>query len=1091
MRARLSAAVLLCLAIGPFAGASRAAETAQAPAKVAVDLTQGYARILFTFERPTPVSASLADGVLTIKSAGQVDMPADAIAARLGEYVTAARADADGLTLHFALKYPVGLHSSTQGARTAVDLVPASFSGLPPDLPAPAPPPKKEPLDPAKLPSVKVRVGEYANFTRIVFDWPANVPYTAYPGRGRISLHFQTLAKPDFSMLESRSPPWVKTAGWRIDGDSTVVDIDTDAESRFHDFRAGTHVAVDVLAPMTDASAVAPPGVEPAAAPIKAPDAKPAAKTAAPAKPNPAPEVPQLSASIAMNVPDAGAAPSPSAELTRDGAVLHFPDARGHALAVFSRGPALWVVIDDQPLIDAATLLAPLSGQMVSASVDENAGALVLRIVLKAPLLASVAETDMALNVTLSSAAAIPPDPIALLRQGTERHSALSASLPGAVHAITLADPEAGDRIVAVPARPGKGMLTTRRYLEFTGVPSAAGLAVIPQTDDLAVEVRDATVTLSRGQGLALSAPSVTDAAPVIQVATGKQGPAFIDFAAWAGPNANVYAQERALRAAVARQPENEANRGRIDLARFLVAHRLAPEALGEIDLVQESDPKLANDPALNALRGAAEFMMGRYADARTSLSSGPLAGDPHAALWRGMAEAASGDWANARHDLAMSQSVLRAYPQEWQIRARLARAETGLAQGDLASATDALDQLPTKLDRRAGVEARLYSARLLAAQGHANEAIARLAILEQTDAMPIAIEASFARVNAQLAAKKTTSAQAIDTLEKLRYRWRGDDLELRILRRLGSLYFAGQKWREGFGVLRTAAVYFPKSDLARDAQDDMRRAFTDLFLNGKADSMPPVQALALYYDFIELTPIGRDGDEMIRRLSDRLVSVDLLGPAEQLLDYQVKNRLDGVARAVVATKLAMIYLLDHKSKDALAAINDTRESRLPDAINEERRLLEARALAGLKQFDQASDLIADDESADAKRLRADIAWDSGNWATAGAKAEETLGDRWNVDGALSDRERAEVMRAAVAYSLANDDAALSRLRERFGAKMAKSPDANPFAVVTEKDQRGGLDFRDVAKSIADVDTLQAFMADFKKREAATKTASN
>src|SRR5512146_520066 len=68
MRARLSAAVLLCLAIGPFAGASRAAETAQAPAKVAVDLTHGYARLLFTFERPTPVSASLADGVLTIKS---------------------------------------------------------------------------------------------------------------------------------------------------------------------------------------------------------------------------------------------------------------------------------------------------------------------------------------------------------------------------------------------------------------------------------------------------------------------------------------------------------------------------------------------------------------------------------------------------------------------------------------------------------------------------------------------------------------------------------------------------------------------------------------------------------------------------------------------------------------------------------------------------------------------------------------------------------------------------------------------------------------------------------------------------------------
>jgi len=56
----------------------------------------------------------------------------------------------------------------------------------------------------------------------------------------------------------------------------------------------------------------------------------------------------------------------------------------------------------------------------------------------------------------------------------------------------------------------------------------------------------------------------------------------------------------------------------------------------------------------------------------------------------------------------------------------------------------------------------------------------------------------------------------------------------------------------------------------------------------------------------------------MIRRLSDRLVAVDLLGPAEQLLDHQVKERLEGVARASVATRLATIYLLDHKPKEAL-----------------------------------------------------------------------------------------------------------------------------------------------------------------------------
>ena len=64
---------------------------------------------------------------------------------------------------------------------------------------------------------------------------------------------------------------------------------------------------------------------------------------------------------------------------------------------------------------------------------------------------------------------------------------------------------------------------------------------------------------------------------------------------------------------------------------------------------------------------------------------------------------------------------------------------------------------------------------------------------------------------------------------------------------------------------------------------------------------MPAIDALSLFYDFRDLTPIGRRGDEMIRKLADRLVSVDLLDQAAELLQHQVDNRLQGAARAQVA----------------------------------------------------------------------------------------------------------------------------------------------------------------------------------------------
>ena len=76
---------------------------------------------------------------------------------------------------------------------------------------------------------------------------------------------------------------------------------------------------------------------------------------------------------------------------------------------------------------------------------------------------------------------------------------------------------------------------------------------------------------------------------------------------------------------------------------------------------------------------------------------------------------------------------------------------------------------------------------------------------------------------------------------------------------------------------------------------------------------MPAIDALSLFYDFRDLTPVGRRGDEMIRKLADRLVSVDLLDQAAELLQHQVDNRLQGAARAQVAVRLAVIYLMARK----------------------------------------------------------------------------------------------------------------------------------------------------------------------------------
>jgi hypothetical protein len=310
----------------------------------------------------------------------------------------------------------------------------------------------------------------------------------------------------------------------------------------------------------------------------------------------------------------------------------------------------------------------------------------------------------------------------------------------------------------------------------------------------------------------------------------------------------------------------------------------------------------------------------------------------------------------------------------------------------------------------------------------------------------------------------------------------------MKTLRKLSALYFSEGKWREGLRSLRIAAQSFPHDDLARHAQDDMRAAFVSLFLKGKADKIPAVESLALFYDNLDLTPIGPDGDEMIRRMADRLVAVDLLEPAADLLKYQIDKRLDGVARAQVATKLAGIYLMDKKPDLAVNEIRATEISTLPDDVRHQRMLIEARALAGLKRWEDALDMIAVDQAADTARLRADIYWESGNWPTAGQEAELALGSRWSDASPLTPEERQEVMRAAVAYSLANDQTSLDRLRQHFMPKMNAGPNANAFRVVSERIDAHGVAFREAAAKVASIDTLKSFMKDMRARTVLART---
>jgi hypothetical protein len=237
-----------------------------------------------------------------------------------------------------------------------------------------------------------------------------------------------------------------------------------------------------------------------------------------------------------------------------------------------------------------------------------------------------------------------------------------------------------------------------------------------------------------------------------------------------------------------------------------------------------------------------------------------------------------------------------------------------------------------------------------------------------------------------------------------------------------------------------------------------------------------------MFYENRELTPIGRRGDEMIRRLADRLVAVDLLDQASELLQYQVDKRLEGAARAQVAARLAMVYLTNRKPDRAIDALRSTRIADLSGELRTQRLLLEGRAQSDIGRHDLALDIISNISGREAIRLRSDIYWASRRWREASEQIELYYGDRWRDFKPLDPLEKGDVIRAVVGYALAEDGIGLARFREKYAPLMNGDADRTAFETASRPAAANSAEFAEIAKMAARVDTLDGFLREMKVR---------
>ena len=893
---------------------------------------------------------------------------------------------------------------------------------------------------------MEIRVGQSNGFSRIEFHWKGNVGYTTRRQGDDVIVRFSRDADPDMSRLRVDPPPFLKTASLHRQGKilEVVLTLQPGADAK----------------PGQDLDAIF---VNLFPKPAEGPQAPP-----------PAPKVDPLPAGGVVRM---------EGEIAQGQVLLHFPWKAPLGAAVFRRGESVWLVFDTPAKLDVSK--APAETSMFKGlTVVNGAGYSAVRVA--SPSLATVKAWADGGTWTLALGPGVqkPAAPIKAERDTDSPAPGLRAQVSGATKSLWLDDPVVGDRIAVVTALgPAKGVPGRRSYVDFALLPSAQGLAFEPAVADLNVAVDGEWVRISRPKGLDISTVVAAAGAKGKPVASAlglpqpAAMPGLVDFAQWSRTGEMGFmARYSQLQNAAADEAGREAAgdraaglNARMSLARFLVGSELSYEGIGVLNLLMRHHQELAGDPEFRGLRGAARAMAGRYQEAENDFSTPVLADDPASSLWRGYIAAKGNDWQASADAFAKGMSAMNQFTPAWQSRFARAYAETALETGKLsfASTEVALSIAQTK-DPVEQLRTRLIQARLIDAMGYPKRALPLYDAIARAPLDLLSAPAQMHAAELRLQLGQISQTQAIGLLDGLRFRWRGDRVELELIRNLGRLYLQGGHYREALDTLRSAVNSPIQAPEMADIHNDMTSTFRALFLDGQADGMEPVQAVALWYDFKDLTPVGSDGDLMVRKLARRLVDVDLLSDAENLLKYQVDNRLDGVARGQVATDLATLYIMDRKPEAAIQAINDSRTTILPKALQDQRRMIEARAWLALNQNDHALELMGKDTSAEADGVRAEVAWNVRDWPRAGALMEKILGDRWKTTTPLAPEQEALLLRAGVAYSMANDYAALERLRGHFGGFVDQARSAEALHV-----------------ALAGPDSLPALTRDFGKVAAA------
>ncbi|GAB4167660.1 MAG: hypothetical protein Tsb006_6630 [Rickettsiaceae bacterium] len=647
---------------------------------------------------------------------------------------------------------------------------------------------------------------------------------------------------------------------------------------------------------------------------------------------------------------------------------------------------------------------------------------------------------------------------------------------------ITFEDPDRGDLIISMPvATSGNRIITQKDSIEFNLLKSIQGIAVVALSDDVKVEKYNDAIKILNNTALPESAAINTNLFPST-INDFLKLPSILPYL---DKNLDIldFNQQKArlISEASLASDNTEAFLRNLALAKFYFINEWYQESLDALRLAKQYS---YNDYQVNLqarfLTAVNYTMIGEHAAAKEEYDSLLMYHDlqniPELNLWSQYNEFALGFTKDPIGVVELLSNTMSLYSDDKYWPLVFAEIELALIANDIRTLDKIFREIRTPGEEKYANSLKYYKACYYDKKGQINLAkqYYKDLISQEADLLN-RVRAEFDLVKLLIKNKEISTTEVIEILERLRFMWRGDQLEYQMLLQLAWCY------RDAKDILNALRTFqYIQNAFANKVSNfyitsEMAKIFNDVFLpGGLGEEMDDFTVVALFYEFKELNPIGDQGDDVIIGIAKRLVRLDLLDNASELLRHQITYRLKGIKRVTNADNLAIILIMIKKPNEAILVLDETDKDNFDFDEHQYRVRLRARALISLEKYDTALSYLKDDFSEDAEIIRREALFQAKYWKRYVDQVSPNFEGLTSIVG--SDMAAAQdILRLAIAYYMMNVHEQLVIISNAIGDKNLALKNTVDLLISSS----GAVDYKNLDHSL-DIDQMKTLLDKYK-----------